>query len=86
MNKTDTDRELIEGKIRKTLGLPVGHVLTDGDLQSVRTLNLWNTPVTDLTPLAGLVSVRTLYLEGTSVTDSVVGALQAKLPRCRIFR
>jgi len=37
---------------------------------NLQTLYLWNTPVSDLTPLAGLAGLQTLDLSGTQVSDA----------------
>ena len=43
--------------------------LTAEEKNNLTTLNLWNTPVTDVTPLAALVNLTTLYLWNMQVTD-----------------
>ena len=43
--------------------------LTAGEKNNLTTLDLRNTQVTDVTPLAALVNLTTLYLSHTQVTD-----------------
>ena len=53
------------------------------EITSLTTLNLWNTQVADVTPLAALTSLTTLNLSNTQVAD--VTPLAA-LTSLRIYR
>ena len=64
-----TDRETIDRAIRRGLGLPNDHQLTDEDRQRVTTLSLSSNQLTDVAPLAGLTSLTTLSLSGNQLTD-----------------
>ena len=51
-------------------------------LRQLRVLELANTGIVDLEPLADLTALRRLDLRGTSVTD---GSVLSRLPDCRII-
>jgi internalin A len=57
--------------------------LSSTEIVSLTTLDLWNTQVADLTPLAALTSLTTLYLSNTQVADLTP---LAALTSLRIYR
>ena len=51
---------------------------------TVQSVNLDDTQVSDLSPLAGLKTLTSLYLGSTPVSDEQVEILQKALPNCKI--
>ncbi len=49
-------------------------------------MNLGNTKISDITPLAGLPNLAIVTLTRTQLTTEQVDALQKALPNCKIWR
>jgi len=79
-----TDRQIIEAAIRRSLGLPADHVLTDKERQR-QVLDLSETHVSDISVVAELTSLEEFYLGGTDVADAQVEQIRKALPACRIY-
>jgi len=79
-----SDCKKIEAAIKRTLNLPVDHMLTDEERQRVTTLSLWGDQIVDLAPLARLTGLTTLDLWDNQIVGASVAELRAALPGCEI--
>jgi len=62
-----------------------GWAMRQPGCKALTTLDLRDTKVSDLAPLAGCKALTMLYLCGTKVSEKQVAALRVALPKCKVW-